>query len=183
MLVLAIVICFMLPVYIAFEPPFSHTSGWHNFEIIVEVIFGIDVIFKFNTTLYDTDGNEIFDRKHIAIDYLSESHFWIDMAATIPFNKMMDNAAAKLAPTLKVIRIIALSKIVEKLSIRDDTKAVIFLFFIFPLNSFLNIVNQSLCFGLLFDHLHSFEGMYLVLYLQRFSHLVASDLLGIPRRI
>ena len=37
-----------------------------------------------DTTLYDSDGNEIFDRKHIIIDYVSETHFWIDMAATIP---------------------------------------------------------------------------------------------------
>lgn len=99
----------MLPVYIAFDPPWGHTKGWHVFEYIVEAFFALDVIFKFNTTLYDHDGNEIFDRKHIAIDYLSESHFWIDMAATIPFNQMMDNAPAKLAPTLKVIRITSLS--------------------------------------------------------------------------
>lgn len=124
MLILAIVICFMLPVEIAFEPPFGHSVGWAAFEYGVEAIFALDVLFKFNTTLYDNDGNEIFDRRHIAIDYLSELHFWIDMAATFPFNKLSSNAAAKLAPTLKVIRITSLSQIIKKLSVRDETKAV-----------------------------------------------------------
>lgn len=131
-LILAIAICFMLPVYIAYDPPFGHTLGWHVFEYMVEAFFAIDIIFKFNTTLYDSDGNEIFDRKHIAIDYLSELHFWIDMLATIPFNLMISHLITKLLPVLKVVRITALSKIVEKLSIRDDTKAVrILSFFLF----------------------------------------------------
>lgn len=86
------------------------------------------MLFHFNTTIYDSDGNEIFDRKHLAIDYLCEMHFWIDMAATFPFNKISSNAAAKLAPTLKVIRITALSQIIKKLSVRDETKAVRHLF-------------------------------------------------------
>jgi hypothetical protein len=126
-LVLAIVICFMLPVEIAYEPPFGKTAGWMAFEYTVEAIFSLDVIFKFNTTLYDHDGNEIFDRKHIAIDYLTEVHFWIDMAATFPFNKISSNAAAKLSPCLKVIRITSLSQIIKKLSVRDETKAVRFI--------------------------------------------------------
>jgi hypothetical protein len=99
----------MLPVEIAYHAPFGATAGWHIFEYTVEALFALDVLFHFNTTIYDSDGNEIFDRKHLAIDYLCEIHFWIDMAATFPFNKISDNAAAKLAPTLKVIRITALS--------------------------------------------------------------------------
>jgi hypothetical protein len=123
-LILAIAICFLLPVEIAFTPPFGHTKGWVIFEYTVEAFFCLDVLFKFNTTLYDSDGNEIFDRKHIALDYFMEAHFWIDMAATFPFNKIMDNAAAKLSPTLKVIRITSLSGIIKKLSVKDETKAV-----------------------------------------------------------
>ena len=83
-LVLAIYICYLLPVELAFEPPFGHTVWWHDIEIIIEVIFGIDVLVHFNTSEYDEDGNEIFDYKHIATSYLSESHFWIDMLATVP---------------------------------------------------------------------------------------------------
>jgi hypothetical protein len=126
-LILAVAICFLLPVYIAFDPPWGHTKGWHVFEYAVEAFFALDVLFKFNTTLYDSDGNEVFDRKHIALDYLSETHFWIDIASTIPFNKMMTNVAAQLAPTLKVIRITSLSQIIKKLSVRDETKAVSYL--------------------------------------------------------
>lgn len=83
-MVLAVAICFLLPIEIAFHPPFGEETWWHVFEYTIEFFFALDVIIHFNTTLYDSDGNEIFDRKHIAVDYLSELHFWIDMAATIP---------------------------------------------------------------------------------------------------
>jgi hypothetical protein len=82
--VLAVAICFLLPFEIAFHPPFGTSAGWKIFEYTVEAFFSMDVLIHFNTTLYDSDGNEIFDRKHIAIDYLCELHFWIDMVATIP---------------------------------------------------------------------------------------------------
>lgn len=84
-LVLAIFICFCLPIEIAFEPPFGHTTWWKAVEYIIEAIFALDVLIHFNTSVYDKDGNEIFDYKHIALDYFMETHFWIDMIATIPF--------------------------------------------------------------------------------------------------
>ena len=128
-LILAIAICFLLPVEIAYTPPFGHTTAWKAFEYTVEGFFVLDVLFKFNTTLYDSDGNEIFDRKHIAKDYFTEVHFWIDMFATFPFNKLSTNLIAQLTPTLKVIRITSLSTIIKKLSIKDETKAVSYPFY------------------------------------------------------
>jgi hypothetical protein len=98
-LVLATFICFVLPLYIIFDPPFGHTFGWHFIEYFIEAIFCIDVLVHFNTTLYDHDGNEVFDRKHIAHHYLSEYHFWIDMAATIPLGVII-------LPNLSLYRII-----------------------------------------------------------------------------
>lgn len=83
-LVLAIIIVFLIPLEIAFEPPYGHTAWWHIFEYVVEFFFVLDLLVTFNTTLYDSDGNEVFDRKHIAIDYLSESHFWFDIVSTVP---------------------------------------------------------------------------------------------------
>ena len=68
---------------IAFEPPFGHSLGYALFENITEAIFTIDVLFHFNTTLIDADGNEVYSRLHIGIDYIKEYHFWIDLASTI----------------------------------------------------------------------------------------------------
>ena len=84
-LALAVIICFLLPFEIAYHPPWGTSTLWKVFEYTVEAFFALDVLVTFNTTVYDIDGNEIFDRKHIAIDYLCELHFWIDMASTIPF--------------------------------------------------------------------------------------------------
>jgi hypothetical protein len=83
-LAFAVAICFLLPFQIGFIPPWGTKDWWHVFEAIVETFFSLDVIIHFNTSVYDIDGNEVFDRKHIAIDYLMEMHFWIDMAATVP---------------------------------------------------------------------------------------------------
>ena len=88
-LALAVVICFLLPFEIAFHPPWGTSGWWKAYEYIVEAFFALDVICTFNTSVYDKDGNEIFDRKHIAIDYLCELHFWIDLASTIPLGVRM----------------------------------------------------------------------------------------------
>jgi len=112
----------MLPVEIAFGPPWGHGVWWHPVEYVIEAFFCLDIIAHFNTSIYDHEGNEIFSRSHIAIHYLTSSHFWIDIAATIPIK--VDNAFFRLLPCLKVIRITSLSKIVKKMDIKDDAKAV-----------------------------------------------------------
>lgn len=103
MLALAVFICYLQPVEIAFEPPFGHKFWWKLVEDFIEIIFAMDVIIHFNTSLYDKDGNEIFEYKHIAIDYLSETHFWIDMAATIPFGvtTLSSNKTFRVPPLLR----------------------------------------------------------------------------------
>jgi hypothetical protein len=120
---LAVIVCFLLPVEIAFEPPFGHTNYWTAFEWITEALFTLDVIFHFNTTLIDADGNEIYDRLHIAHHYVSEYHFWIDMASVV--NIKNKSKVLKLLPTLKVIRITALSEIIKKMDVNDNVKALI----------------------------------------------------------
>ena len=84
-LILAIFICYLLPVDLAFKPPFGESIWYKVVEDIIECIFAIDVIVHFDTSIYDEDGNEVFSYPHIAQDYLKETHFWIDMIATIPF--------------------------------------------------------------------------------------------------
>lgn len=122
-LILAVFMCFMLPVEIAFEPPWGHTFGWVFFENFTEAMFSLDVIFHFNTTVIDGDGNEVWSRAHIALDYIKEYHFWIDMASVINIKK--SEKVLKLLPTLKVIRITALSEIIKKLDVKDTTKTLI----------------------------------------------------------
>ena len=73
----------MLPLEIAFEPPFGHTKGWVSFDYLTEVFFTIDLLFHFNTTVIDEDGNEVMHRSHIALDYVKEYHFWIDLASVV----------------------------------------------------------------------------------------------------
>jgi hypothetical protein len=95
---------------------------------MIEGFFSLDVIAHFNTSIYDHEGNEEFTRKDIAIHYLTSSHFWIDMLSTIPIP--VNNPFFKLLPCLKVIRITSLSKIIKKLDVKDDVKAVRYKFIV-----------------------------------------------------
>ena len=58
-LVMAIVICFLLPVSITFKPLILTSDGFHYFEYTVEAFFIMDVLIHFNTSIYDHDGNEV----------------------------------------------------------------------------------------------------------------------------
>ena len=56
-LILAIFICYLLPVDLAFEPPFGESTWYTVVEDLIEVLFAIDVVVHFNTSVYDEDGN------------------------------------------------------------------------------------------------------------------------------
>ena len=81
---MAIYICLLLPIEIAFHPKWGHSVWWLASEYTIEGFFCLDVLAHFNTSFYDHDGNEEFSRLHIAQHYLTSFHFWIDMLATIP---------------------------------------------------------------------------------------------------
>jgi hypothetical protein len=97
-LVLAIIMCFMIPVEIAFEPPFGQTTLWSFVDNFTEAIFSIDVILHFMTTVIDEDGNEVFSYQHIALDYIKEYHFWIDMASVIKMSVSFNPTILYLLP-------------------------------------------------------------------------------------
>ena len=84
-LVLAIVICYLLPVQVAFEPELLESAWYFNLDLIINIIFGIDIIVNFITSYYDEDGNEVFEYDKIAINYVKKLTFYIDAISTIPF--------------------------------------------------------------------------------------------------
>ena len=86
-------------------------------------MFAFDILFNFNTTIYDHEGNEEWDRKKIAKEYVLSSQFWIDVLSTFPFPG--NNALFEFLPALKVVKVTILSKIIKKLDVKDDVKALI----------------------------------------------------------
>jgi len=68
----------------AYLPPYAFSKHWPNFKVGAEAFYILDIFIHMNTTIYDHDGNEVFDRKHIAWDYIMEIYFLLDILSTVP---------------------------------------------------------------------------------------------------
>lgn len=72
-LVLAFYNCFEIPFEIAFNPPVLHSFSIEFLNNMTDVFFCLDIIVSFRTTYFDLEtGDEIFDGKLTAIDYMKK---------------------------------------------------------------------------------------------------------------
>lgn len=79
--------CLSTPLYISFH---EHDKDegidtWTLINTIVDVFFGIDIIFNYFSAFYDEDYNLIDNLKLIARNYFF-GWFFIDLSAIIPFD-------------------------------------------------------------------------------------------------
>jgi len=82
----------------------------------------MDIIVAFNTSYFNADGEEVIDRKLIAIRYI-KGLFLIDLISSLPFNLI--NKSLNVLSILKVVRIRRLSIMINKLSLTEESKAYI----------------------------------------------------------
>jgi len=114
--VLLIFICGVLPLRIAFVK--NETKVWTIIYNIADLLFAVDLVLNFFTTLYDDERNfEITDRKEIAIEYL-KGWFMIDFFSIVPFEGIMkffinDTGNIKMTVLLRIPRIAKIYKLVK----------------------------------------------------------------------
>ena len=85
-----LVISIIVPYRLAFSD--QDPIGWLLFYIITDVIFLVDIILTFLTSLYEPDtGLEIVDKRFIARRYL-KGWFWVDSIAILPLDFIMMSA-------------------------------------------------------------------------------------------
>lgn len=88
-MLLAIYNCVSIPFAVAFEPETS--AGFEAWERILDVLFGLDVIFNFRTTFVNSKtGLEITDPKKIALNYTKSGRLFVDLSASIPFELLFE---------------------------------------------------------------------------------------------
>lgn len=96
----------------------------------IDLLFIIDVFVNFRTSYVNTKtGEEIFDLKKIALNYL-KARFWIDILASMPFDlftlfligRNQNTIVFKLFGLLKLIRVLRLSRIIMYMNLKDDVK-------------------------------------------------------------
>ena len=64
------------------------SAGFMVFNTCIDFCFFLDIILTFRTTFYDpVSGDEVFDKKQIAVYYL-KGRFTIDMLSTVPFDNI-----------------------------------------------------------------------------------------------
>lgn len=79
----------VMSVYTPLHVSFANVDDGFTFgttlNIIMDLIFGIDIIVVFFSAYYNEDFKIIEDRKRIAIEYL-KGWFLLDLVAIIPFD-------------------------------------------------------------------------------------------------
>jgi CRP-like cAMP-binding protein len=87
---------------------------------------------NFFCTYIDENGDEVYSRKAIALHYLVGGRFFIDLAATVPFELLPElvglssqSKSLQLFQILKMIRLLRLRRIITYLRLRNDFKLTI----------------------------------------------------------
>ena len=83
-MLLALWNCISIPFDVSFEPEMSATYA--AFEQFIDICFGLDIIIAFRTTFIDEKtGFEVSEGNKIAWNYVISGRFFVDLAASIPF--------------------------------------------------------------------------------------------------
>ncbi len=114
----------IIPFRIGFQV--NPTFGERIFDIIVDLLFFLDIIVAFNTAYVDESTEIVItDRKKIALNYL-RLWFWIDIGSTIPFDSViaffMGHTGSGALSTLRLIKIFRLVRMLKLLRVFKLTK-------------------------------------------------------------
>ena len=132
---------------------------------ISSFIFFMDIFLQMNTTYYDSDGQEIFNKGKIRLNYLF-GMFSIDIVSSIPIEIILPGSYLRMFNILKIIRVFRLTTIINKMNAEEESKSVSLTnSFCINLN-FSNIDVQDVLFGIQADTVHAFGGQFLVLHSQ-----------------
>jgi hypothetical protein len=138
----------VIPFQVAFEPLFAEHFTFSISNYIIDFLFFFDIIITFRTTfIHSTKGEEIFNTKKIAINYL-KVRFWVDLLATIPFDTFAElifnpgnTRALQLFSLVKLARVLRLSRIIAYMNVKNEIKMWLKLFkLVFFLTLYLHIL-------------------------------------------
>jgi len=100
--------------------------------MIIDIIFGTDILLSFNTAVKSDDDKLVFDRKVIARDYL-KSWFTVDFFSTVPIDKIITKLISKVGDPdngggqlkmIKLLRLIRLLKLTRLMKLGKFLKNV-----------------------------------------------------------
>uniref|UniRef100_A0A3B5MS07 Ion transport domain-containing protein n=1 Tax=Xiphophorus couchianus TaxID=32473 RepID=A0A3B5MS07_9TELE len=89
-------------------------------DILVEILFIIDIVLNFRTTYVSTSGQVVYDARSICIHYVT-SWLFVDLIAALPFD-LLYNFGVHL---LKTVRLLRLLRLLQKLDRYSQYSAVV----------------------------------------------------------
>ncbi len=83
-IVLALYNCLSIPYEVCYGSSFTESVGLDVFEYSIDVLFFLDIIIMFWTSYVNKAGNEIKSGLKIALKYVFNGRFFIDLGASLP---------------------------------------------------------------------------------------------------
>ena len=136
-IVMALYNSIIIPVNIAFNPDDLNMALEITVEAIINMVFMIDIILTFRITyISKTSGDEIFDPRKIAKNYIFGPRMVLDILSSIPFNAIDPTGSIlPLLGMLKLIRVGRITDVIRNLNSRAESKAALrvlwLIFFVF----------------------------------------------------
>ena len=129
-LVAAIFNSFAVPLeYVITE--LESNSDYQTLDLIINLMFFVDIILGFRTTFFDAQGMEVRDAKQIAFNYL-RGMFTVDFLSSIPYRyvRQLIPFFQYFSPLkiLKITRISRFGPFVQKLELDESDKATLKIF-------------------------------------------------------
>ena len=122
-----------IPLLLNFDEIDAHFNGSAPYRILdwsSVAVFILDIYFQMNTTYYDSDGEEIFNKTKIRATY-ARGLFPIDLLSSLPFGKMgKEFESFKVLTILKVVRVSRLTTVINKMDSDEEDKSLLRLLYI-----------------------------------------------------
>jgi hypothetical protein len=116
----ALITCFIIytaiaiPFYIGFDVPLSPTA--QGIEILITVLFGLDMLLNFNTSYVDGETEKVVVRRRQIAQHYLQTWFVVDFISTFPFDAVLQlhhAATADSSSTWAAIRLVRVLRLVR----------------------------------------------------------------------
>lgn len=107
------------------DEDFAKSLVYNVIDLIGNVFFFMDIILQMNTTYYDRDGEEIFNKKKIRVHYIF-GMFLVDLSSSLPIEVVCPPLPqyTRLLNILKIIRVRRLTTVINKMNVDEEIKSV-----------------------------------------------------------
>lgn len=121
----AIYNCFTLSLNIGFSPSYADHWLYITVDVFLILCYVLDIIQNFFTTYLDPNGEEIWNKKVIAKNYVFGGRFIIDILSTIPFDYFGGPELLAMLGLLKLTRLSRINTIIARLNANEQIKALL----------------------------------------------------------